>query len=101
MNGVRVGHLLDPRNGRPAPDFGSATVFAAQAAAADCRSTGLFVLGPERGAALAARWSRELQGEAVLLLVEPDGLRALVTPGLAAGAALSPDLRIETIAGFS
>jgi thiamine biosynthesis lipoprotein len=97
-----VGHLLDPRSGRPAPDFGSATVFAAQAAASDCRSTGLFVLGPERGAALAARWSRERQGEAVLLLVEPDGLRALITQGLAARArALAPDLRIETIAGFS
>jgi thiamine biosynthesis lipoprotein len=100
--GAPIGHLLDPRSGRPAPDFGSATVFAAQAAAADCRSTGLFVLGPERGAALAARWSRESLGESVLLLVEPHGLRALVTPGLAARArALSPDLRIETIVGFS
>lgn len=99
---ARVGHLLDPRSGRPAPDFGSATILATQATAADCRSTGLFVLGPERGAALAARWSREHQGEAVLLVVEPDGLRALVTAGLAERArALAPELRIETIAGFS
>lgn len=102
VGGRALGHLLDPRTGRPAPDFGSATVFAEKAAAADCRSTGLFVLGPERGAALAARWSREGEGEAVLLLVEPNGLRALITRGLAARArALAPDLRIETIDGIS
>ncbi len=102
VNGVPVGHLLDPRSGRPAPDFGSATVFSAQATAADCRSTGLFVLGPQAGAAVMARWSRDRQGEAVLLLVEPEGLRALVTPGLAARArALTPELRIESVAGFS
>ncbi len=102
VGGIPVGHLLDPRSGRPAPDFGSATVFAPLAATADCRATGLFVLGPERGAALAARWSRDRQGEAVLLLVEPHGLRALVTQGLAARArALSPDLLIDTIVGSS
>ncbi len=100
--GVRIGHLLDPRTGRPAPDIGSATVFSARATAADCRSTGLFVLGPTPGAALMSRWSREGKGEAVLLLVEPEGLRALVTPGLAAGArALTPELRIETVGGLS
>ncbi len=102
VDGVRVGHLLDPRTGRPARDIGSATVLAGGATAADCRSTGLYVLGETEGAALAARWSRERQGEAVLLLVEREGLRALITPGLAARArALVPDLRIETISGLS
>ena len=102
VDGVAIGHLLDPRSGRPAPDIGSATVFSAQATAADCRSTGLFVLGAQAGAPLMSRWSRERQGEAVLLLVEPEGLRALVTPGLAARArALTPELRIERIAGLS
>ena len=101
VDGVPVGHLLDPRSGRPAPDIGSATVFSAQATAADCRSTGLFVLGPKHGAVLMARWSRERQGEAVLLLVEPGGLRALVTPGLAAQArALTSEIRIETVGEF-
>lgn len=100
--GVRIGHLLDPRTGRPARDIGSATVFARQATVADCRSTGLYVLGAADGAALMARWSRERQGEAVLILVEPGGLRALVTAGLALRArALAPDLRIETVADLS
>ena len=100
VGGVQVGHLLDPRTGRPAPDIGSATVLSAQATLADCRSTGLFVLGEAEGVALMSRWSRERQGEAVLLLVEPNGLRALVSPGLAAKArALTPNLRIEAIAG--
>ncbi len=99
---VRIGHLLDPRTGRPARDIGSATVFAPQATVADCRSTGLYVLGAAEGAALMARWSRAHQGEAVLILVEPEGLRALVTAGLAPRVlSLTPELRIETVAGFS
>lgn len=49
-----------------------------------------------------SRWSREREGEAVLLLVEPRGLRALVTPGLAANArALTPEVEIETVTGFA
>lgn len=100
--GVRIGHLLDPRTGRPATGIGSATVLAAEATAADCRSTGLFVLGEAEGAALMSRWSRELRSEAVLLLVEAQGLRALVSPGLVGRTrALVPELRIQTIGGFS
>ena len=51
VGGERYGHLLDPRSGRPASDFGSITVHAPDALSADCLSTGLYVLGPE--AALA------------------------------------------------
>jgi thiamine biosynthesis lipoprotein len=97
VEGVRVGHLLDPRNGRPAADFGSATVFDSSATRADCRSTALYVLGPERG----RRWLEAADAagrEAVLLVVENGALRALVTPGLASGArALVPELRIEAL----
>ncbi|HYO15826.1 MAG TPA: FAD:protein FMN transferase, partial [Thermoanaerobaculia bacterium] len=46
--GRRLGHILDPRTGEPAPDFGSLTVWAEDPLRADCLSTGLFVLGPER-----------------------------------------------------
>ena len=53
-DGVRYGHLLDPRTGAPAPDFGSATVWAEDPATADMLATGYFVLGPEAGLAAAA-----------------------------------------------
>jgi thiamine biosynthesis lipoprotein len=55
VDGRRIGHLLDPRTGRPAPDFGSLTVWAPRALEADCLATGLYALGPE--AALA--WAEE------------------------------------------
>ncbi len=77
--GERLGHLLDPRTGRPAPDFGSLTVWAVDPLLADCLSTGLYVMGPE--AALA--WAARHPGIEVLVL-RPRGerLEALATPGL-------------------
>ncbi len=54
VEGRRVGHLLDPRTGRPAPDFGSLTVWAPTGLEADCLSTGLYVLGPREALAWAA-----------------------------------------------
>jgi thiamine biosynthesis lipoprotein len=76
--GARYGHLLDPRTGAPARDFGSLTVWAPTALAADCLSK-LYVLGPD--AALA--WARAYPGVEVLAL-RTDGarLRALASPGL-------------------
>src|SRR5262249_28720038 len=49
--GRRIGHLLDPQTGEPAPDFGSATAIAPSGLVADILSTAFFVLGPERGLA--------------------------------------------------
>ncbi|MGK0154507.1 MAG: thiamine biosynthesis lipoprotein [Neolewinella sp.] len=60
-----LGHILDPRSGRPAKDFGSITVWARDAFAADCLSTGLFVMGPD--AALA--FAEKQEGIEVLALV--------------------------------
>jgi thiamine biosynthesis lipoprotein len=79
--GRRHGHVLDPRTGRPAPDFGSLTVWTEGAARADCLSTGLYVLGPAQGLARAAR----LPGvEALALEVGAGGrLTARATAGLA------------------
>lgn len=51
----RSRHLLDPRTGRPAADFGSLTVWAPTALEADALSTGLYILGPEGALAWAAR----------------------------------------------
>lgn len=49
----RPGHLLDPRTGGQAPDYGSLTVVAPSAAWADCLSTGLYVLGADAARAWA------------------------------------------------
>lgn len=79
VEGRRIGHLLDPRTGRPAPDFGSLTVWTADPLAADCLSTGLYVMGPEA----ALDWAAAHPGVEVLAL-RPSGerLEALATPGL-------------------
>lgn len=79
IGGRRLGHLLDPRTGTPAPDFGSLGVWAPDATAADCLSTGLYVLGPD--AALA--WAEEHPGIEVLILETlPAGLRVRASSGL-------------------
>ena len=78
--GIPVGHLLDPRTGSPAADFGSTTVWAADALTADCLSTGLFVLGPDAAHAWAAG-----HPEVGVLTLErvPGGLRARASGRLA------------------
>jgi len=73
VDGRRIGHILDPRTGRPARDFGSVTVHASSAADADALSTALFVLQPEAG----IEWLRAHEGfEAVFLEFDGEGLRA-------------------------
>jgi thiamine biosynthesis lipoprotein len=90
--GRRLGHILDPRTGRPAEGVLSATVLAASAAEADALATALYVLG---GAGLGR-------------IAAPGGAAAavLVTPGPAGGlrlvaANLRPDeLAIEAEPGL-
>lgn len=53
--GVRYHHILDPTTGRPARKCTSATVIAPSAVDADALATGLFVMGPRDGIALAER----------------------------------------------
>jgi thiamine biosynthesis lipoprotein len=79
IDGVRHGHILDPRSGRPAPDFGSLSVWATDAATADALSTALYVLGPRE----AMVWADARAGvEALALVVTPDGVHALASAGL-------------------
>lgn len=74
VDGRSLGHLIDPRTGRPAPDFGSLTVWAPRALEADCLATGLYVLGPER----ALAWAEAHETiEAVVARVEDDGRTVL------------------------
>ena len=84
IRGRRVGHLLDPRTGQPAPDFGSATVVAPSGLTADVLSTAFFVLGPAKGLDLSEKLRRRGFAQEVLFLVVVGGRRveAFASPGL-------------------
>ena len=84
VEGRAIGHLLDPRTGYPAPDFGSATVVAPSGLTADILSTAFFVLGPEKGLALSdALRRRGFENRALFLVVAGGVLKVLASPGLA------------------
>ncbi len=83
VGGRLIGHLLDPRTGRPATDFGSATAVAPSGLAADILSTAFFVLGPEKGLELSQRLRGQGFDNGALFLVVGNGrIRALASPGL-------------------
>ena len=76
QDGVRYHHILDPATGQPARGCRSVTIVARQATVADGLSTGVFVLGPERGMALVERLP---DVEAVIVTADN---RVLVSSGL-------------------
>lgn len=55
VDGTRYCHIIDPRSGWPARGCQSVTVLAPNTGVADALATGIFVLGPEAGLALAER----------------------------------------------
>jgi thiamine biosynthesis lipoprotein len=55
IDGVRYGHILDPRTGAGSTLRASLTVVAKDGATADCLATAAFVLGPEAGIRLIDR----------------------------------------------
>ena len=55
QDGVRYHHLLDPSTGHPARGCRSVSIVAPSALQADALSTGVFILGPEKGMALLER----------------------------------------------
>lgn len=95
VDGRSLGHILDPRTGRPAPDFGSVTVFADSAFDADCLSTALFVMGP----AAALAWAERHDGIEALVIESDTAAKQLIartTSGLRDRvSALAPNLKIE------
>ena len=68
-DGRRIGHILDPRTGRPAEFQGSVTVWHERGLAADILSTTLYVLGPDEGLA----WAEARGVAACFLEVDLDG----------------------------
>ena len=54
QDGSRIGHVIDPRNGRPVIRSASVTVWHESAFVADVLSTALYVMGPDQGIAWAA-----------------------------------------------
>jgi thiamine biosynthesis lipoprotein len=83
--GRRIGHLIDPRTGKPAPDFGSATAVAPSGLSADVLSTAFFVLGPRKGLELSERLRREgVKNEAMFLVVADGRVRVVASPGILA-----------------
>src|SRR5712691_899443 len=55
QDGVRYHHILDPKTLQPARLCQSVTIIAPDATTADALATGVFVMGPVRGLALAER----------------------------------------------
>jgi thiamine biosynthesis lipoprotein len=92
-----LGHILDPRTGRPAADFGSVTVWATDAFTADCLSTGLFVMGPD----VALAWAEQHEGVEVLVLVASgDAAKPQLTARMTSGmrdrvTALVPEITLQ------
>lgn len=68
-NGRRLGHVLDPRSGRPAEGIALAAALAPSAAEADALATAYYVLGVERTRQYCAEHS---EVAALLLPDEPD-----------------------------
>lgn len=60
---TQIGHLLDPRTGRPAPYDGSVTILAATGAEADCLSK-IFVVGASQG----LQWARKHHVQALFIM---------------------------------
>jgi FAD:protein FMN transferase len=81
-NGVRLGHVLDPRTGWPARGVSRVTVVARDAADADALATAFFVGGP----ALAARYLTDRDD--VLVVFVLDGSPRPRIMGRASGAAV-------------
>lgn len=76
VDGIRYHHIIDVRNGWPARAAISVTVIAPSAEQGVVFAKGVFILGPDKGLALAKTEGVEA------LLIDPDGRRHM-TDGFA------------------
>lgn len=77
-SGARIGHILDPRGGRPVERQSSVAVWHPDAFAADVLSTALYVMGPEAGLAWAA--ARDVAACFLAPLLAADAVAFRATP---------------------
>ncbi|MCX7894438.1 MAG: FAD:protein FMN transferase [Thermoanaerobaculum sp.] len=97
VGGRPLGHILDPRTGLPAPDFGSVAVWAPDGLTADALSTALFVLGPRAATPLL---TQHPEIAAVFLVREGKRLRLQVTPQLRGSVRpLQPKIALDVLFG--
>lgn len=75
MAGGRVGHLIDPRTGRPSTGLASVTIYSTDGIRSDILSTALSILGHDRGCDLIDEWE---DVGAILVIEPPPGQRSLV-----------------------
>lgn len=75
-DGRRYHHIIDPATGEPAQGCRSVTILTDRAVIADGLSTGVFLLGPEKGMALVARLPR------VNAVIVTSKNEVMITPGL-------------------
>jgi thiamine biosynthesis lipoprotein len=75
VDGHRVGHILDPRTGRPAAFHGSVMVWHRHAMLADILSTTLFVMGPAEG----IHWAEDHGISACYLVPSAGGVKLVAT----------------------
>jgi thiamine biosynthesis lipoprotein len=75
-DGRRYHHIIDPRTGEPARGSRSVTIVADTATLADALSTGVFVMGPDKGMALIERLPK-VDG-----VIVGDDNRVLVSSGI-------------------
>lgn len=80
IDGKRYTHIIDPRTGMPLVGMAGVTVTAPTAGDSDGLSTGLFILGVERGTALV----RTQPGAGALFVPDSQPPTAYVTPEFAA-----------------
>ena len=93
VRGRRVGHVLDPRTGEPAPAMASVTVAAPSGTRADALSTALLVLGRD-----AARDWAVAHPAIGVLWIEPRGRAAVVHAWNLEVLELAPDVRNAPVA---
>ncbi|MCW5979719.1 MAG: FAD:protein FMN transferase [Bryobacteraceae bacterium] len=84
-NGARIGHIVDPRTGRPVLSETSVSVWHSDPLTADILSTALYIMGVERALRFANRHSL------AVCLLTPDGDRVIVQASDAFTAAFLPD----------
>lgn len=87
VNGVRIGHILDPRTGRAAAFTGSTVVWHERALVADILSTALHVMGPEEG----LRWAESRGIAAAYLVADSGGVRTVATAAFSRLAPTAPE----------